>query len=141
MATSKRFKKASEGVDADKSYTVEEAVKLVKARATANLTRYRGEKTGPHYESYFMRANNGATGEAFWIRYTIYQPDQLSSFLEEQSQIVPSPGIDISYYYATHAGKFVAELDLFYTFFKKPIIAITGSVGKTTITRTNKAFF
>ena len=37
MATSKRFKKASEGVDADKSYTVEEAVKLVKARATAKF--------------------------------------------------------------------------------------------------------
>ena len=37
MATSKRFKKASEGVDANKSYTVEEAVKLVKARATAKF--------------------------------------------------------------------------------------------------------
>jgi large subunit ribosomal protein L1 len=35
--TSKRFKKASEGVDANKSYTVEEAVKLVKARATAKF--------------------------------------------------------------------------------------------------------
>jgi hypothetical protein len=37
MATSKRFKKASEGVDVNKSYTVEEAVKLVKARATAKF--------------------------------------------------------------------------------------------------------
>ena len=37
MAISKRFKKASEGVDADKSYTVEEAVKLLKARATAKF--------------------------------------------------------------------------------------------------------
>jgi large subunit ribosomal protein L1 len=37
MATSKRFKKASEGVDANKSYTVEEAVKLIKARATAKF--------------------------------------------------------------------------------------------------------
>lgn len=69
------------------------------------------------------------------LPFTIYQPDQLSSFLEEQSQIVPSPGIDITSYYATYTYKFVAELDLFYTFFKKPIIAITGSVGKTTITR------
>jgi len=34
---SKRFKKASEGVDAAKSYSVEEAVKLVKARATAKF--------------------------------------------------------------------------------------------------------
>src|SRR5690348_1124222 len=34
---SKRFKKASEGVDATKSYPVEEAVKLIKARATAKF--------------------------------------------------------------------------------------------------------
>ena len=37
MTTSKRFKKATEGVDAGKSYTVEEAVKMVKARATAKF--------------------------------------------------------------------------------------------------------
>ena len=34
---SKRFKKAHEGVDTDKIYEVEEAVKLVKARATAKF--------------------------------------------------------------------------------------------------------
>jgi large subunit ribosomal protein L1 len=34
---SKRFKKASEGLDAVKAYSVEEAVKLVKARATAKF--------------------------------------------------------------------------------------------------------
>ena len=37
MANSKRFKKASEGVDPVKSYSVEEAVKLVKSRATAKF--------------------------------------------------------------------------------------------------------
>jgi len=37
MATSKRFKKTVEGLDAAKSYTVEEAVQLVKARATAKF--------------------------------------------------------------------------------------------------------
>jgi len=37
MATSKRFKKAVEGLEPTKSYTVEEAVKLVKARATAKF--------------------------------------------------------------------------------------------------------
>jgi UDP-N-acetylmuramoylalanine--D-glutamate ligase len=67
--------------------------------------------------------------------FTIYQPDQLATFLEEQSSIVPSPGVDITNYYATYRKKIVPELDLFYNFFKKPIIAITGSVGKTTITR------
>ena len=34
---SKRFKKAAEGVDAEKFYAVEDAVKLVKARATAKF--------------------------------------------------------------------------------------------------------
>jgi large subunit ribosomal protein L1 len=34
---SKRFKKASEGVDVAKAYSIEEAVKLIKARATAKF--------------------------------------------------------------------------------------------------------
>jgi large subunit ribosomal protein L1 len=37
MAISKRFKKAVEGVDVSKAYGVEEAVKLVKSRATAKF--------------------------------------------------------------------------------------------------------
>ena len=37
MATSKRYKKVTDGLDRDKSYTVEEAVKLIKARATAKF--------------------------------------------------------------------------------------------------------
>ena len=37
MTISKRFKKAAEGVDSTKAYAVEEAVKLVKARATAKF--------------------------------------------------------------------------------------------------------
>ena len=37
MTISKRFKKASENLDPAKSYTVEEAVKLIKSRATAKF--------------------------------------------------------------------------------------------------------
>ena len=37
MATSKRYKKVIDGLDRNKSYTVEEAVKLVKARALAKF--------------------------------------------------------------------------------------------------------
>src|SRR3982751_88671 len=37
MAISKRYKKITEGLDRDKSYSVEEAVKLIKARAVAKF--------------------------------------------------------------------------------------------------------
>ena len=37
MAISKRYKKAVDNLDRNKSYTVEEAVKLIKARATAKF--------------------------------------------------------------------------------------------------------
>ncbi len=48
--------------------------------------------------------------------------------------LFPSPGVDISYYYATYKQKWLNELDLFYDHFNKPIIAITGSTGKTSVT-------
>ncbi len=39
-----------------------------------NSTRYRpGQKTG-HYESFFQRANHPSRPLAFWIRYTIFSP-------------------------------------------------------------------
>ena len=37
MAQGKRFKKASEGVDRDKFYPLEEAVKMIKDRAKAKF--------------------------------------------------------------------------------------------------------
>src|ERR1700744_5239156 len=37
MTIAKRYKKTTEGLDRNKSYTVEEAVKLIKARATAKF--------------------------------------------------------------------------------------------------------
>lgn len=43
-------------------------------RIQANRARYRpGQKAG-HYESFFQRANHPERPEAFWIRYTIFQP-------------------------------------------------------------------
>ncbi len=44
-----------------------------------------------------------------------------------------SPGIDIRKYYATYINKWLTELDVFDQAFNKPIIAITGSVGKTSV--------
>lgn len=48
--------------------------------------------------------------------------------------VLPSPGIDIRPYYALYPGRWLCEVDLMQAYFKKPIIAITGSVGKTTTT-------
>lgn len=60
------------------------------------------------------------------------------SFFSATDIIVPSPGIDINPYLKSAA--FIAELDVFAHFFKKPAIAVTGTVGKTTVTSALNAF-
>lgn len=57
----------------------------------------------------------------------------LIDFLEECDLIYPSPGIDLAIYQRYHS-KFKSELDLFYHNWQKPLIAITGTLGKTTLT-------
>lgn len=59
--------------------------------------------------------------------------DQLNNFLEHNDYILASCGIDLRPYHAFN-HKFLSELDIFGQECKKPIIAITGSVGKTTVT-------
>jgi len=58
----------------------------------------------------------------------------LEEFLKKNDYIVASPGIDLNAY-QQYSNKFLCELDFFSTFFAKPTIAITGSLGKTTITK------
>lgn len=58
---------------------------------------------------------------------------ELSSFLSFNDFILPSCGIDLRPHSA-YSHKFLSELDLFQIECSKPIIAITGSVGKTTTT-------
>lgn len=57
-----------------------------------------------------------------------------AQLLEEVDAIIASPGIDLRPYKQL-SHKFIAELDIFQAFWRKPIVAITGSVGKTTVTQ------
>lgn len=57
----------------------------------------------------------------------------LHAFLERNTYIVPSPGINLLPHHA-FAHKWLAELDLFAAQYPKPIIAVTGTVGKTSVT-------
>lgn len=64
-----------------------------------------------------------------------YSEDKQESFFYSHEFIIPSPGINISAAcYATHRNKWLTELDFFNTAFTKPIVAITGSIGKTSTT-------
>ena len=54
--------------------------------------------------------------------------------LFQADYLLPSPGIDTREYRTQYQGTWLSELDLFREYFHKPIIAITGSVGKTTVT-------
>jgi UDP-N-acetylmuramoylalanine--D-glutamate ligase len=58
----------------------------------------------------------------------------LEAFVAAHDSIIPSPGVNLNDFYK-HKSKFVCELDIFNTYFKKPTIAITGSLGKTTTTK------
>lgn len=59
----------------------------------------------------------------------------LEFFLTSCDYIFPSPGVDLDAYQA-YQYKFRSELDLFYQNWRQPIFAITGTLGKTTLTST-----
>lgn len=61
-----------------------------------------------------------------------YWGDDPTNFLQQHDYIMPSAGIDLRPF-AEYKNKFISEVDFFDQHFKKPIIAVTGSVGKTTV--------
>ena len=64
---------------------------------------------------------------------TVYDADKLTTFFSDNTYVIPSPGIDVTLF-TIDTTKLLSELDLFATFYKKPYIAITGTLGKTSIT-------
>jgi UDP-N-acetylmuramoylalanine--D-glutamate ligase len=58
----------------------------------------------------------------------------LKDFIEQSDFILPSPGIDMRPFEKTARDKIVVELDLFAERKRDYSIAITGSLGKTTVT-------
>ena len=84
-----------------------------------------------------MTKNALSEDEKVWLQQhtiTFYTEEEKDLFLHHNDYLIPSPGVDIRADYHTHKNKWLSELDLFYARFKKPIISITGTVGKTTIT-------
>lgn len=77
--------------------------------------------------------NQDLTQNILFKNYQIKIANDLINFLEECDFVYPSPGIDLSDY-QKYQAKFLSELDLFYQNWHKSIIAITGTLGKTTLT-------
>ena len=62
-----------------------------------------------------------------------YAQCSLDEFLEQCDEVLPSPGVNLDAH-AKYAHKFLNELDLFASSFRGKTIAITGTLGKTTVT-------
>ncbi len=63
-----------------------------------------------------------------------HAPLFLDSFFKSKDQIFVSPGFSRESLRGINKNKILCELDFFSEFYKKPVVAITGSLGKTTIT-------
>lgn len=64
----------------------------------------------------------------------------LEQFCNDHDLLIISAGVDLRLY-ERYASKFVTELDIYHAFFHQPSLAITGTVGKTTITQLTGQLF
>lgn len=64
---------------------------------------------------------------------TLVPPEAREWFLKTNDIILPSPGVDLRPY-QKYKHKWITELDIIQKQFKKPVVAITGTAGKTTVT-------
>jgi len=63
----------------------------------------------------------------------IYHHQEINAFLDQNERILASPGVDLSLY-PQYQHKWLTELDIIGQNCTCPIVGITGTVGKTTIT-------
>src|SRR5690606_21628452 len=62
---------------------------------------------------------------------TMYSENEKEQFFIIHDYLFSSPGVNIGENYTTYKHKWLCELDIFYLLFNKPIISVTGSIGKT----------
>ena len=64
----------------------------------------------------------------------LFEQSKINSFFENSEKIFVSPGFKLKNLELYDQSKFLCELDLLALYFKKDIVAVTGSLGKTTTT-------
>ena len=67
-------------------------------------------------------------------------PENIQLFFEHNDYILPSPGIPL-HEYSDHLHKIITEADIIQDRYHKPVIAVTGTVGKTTVTHLLQKIF
>lgn len=65
---------------------------------------------------------------------TFMYQDSVDQFFDQNDFVLMSPGIDPRPFQIRYKHKFITELDLLSSSFNQPIVAITGTVGKTSVT-------
>lgn len=82
------------------------------------------------YDSRPLTAEEEAFLKTYQVKY--YAPEHQEAFFQENDFLVPSPGIVLTPAQA-YLDKVFHELTIFGPRWRKPLIAVTGSLGKTTL--------